>query len=61
MLLQKRKQFEGRSWVYEPDRSISNEDPLFEREWEVLIVKRDPETGEFVALTAAADEVEHLS
>lgn len=61
MLLQKRSQFEGRRWVYEPDERSLNDAPLFERDWEVFVVKRDPETGEFVTSTVAAEELEILA
>lgn len=56
MLLQKRTQFEGRRWVYEPERPDVHQDPLFERDWEIFVVKRDPETGTFVTETVAAVE-----
>jgi hypothetical protein len=59
MLLQKRRQFEYRKHVFEDEREMR--DPLFESEWEVFVVKRDPETGEFVAKTVAADEAAELA
>lgn len=61
MLLQKRKQFERRRLVCEPDDAEMQSDPLFEREWVVFVVKRDPETGEFVSETVAAEEVAEMT
>ena len=58
MLLQKRTQFERRRWADEPEEQKVEIDPLFEREWEIFVVRRDPETGEFVTATVAADELE---
>jgi hypothetical protein len=59
MLLQKRRQFENRKHVFEDDREMH--DPLFESDWEVFVVKRDPETGGFVTKTVAADEAAELA
>ena len=58
MLLQKRINLESRRRVYRPEQEETRHDPLFEREWEIFVVKRDPETGEFVTATVAADENE---
>jgi hypothetical protein len=60
MLLQKRTQFEHRRWTDGPREREVDKDPLFERDWEIFVVKRDPETGEFVTETVSSDDaVEH--
>ena len=56
MLIQKRTNFERRRLVYEPDEQDLHRDPLFERDWEIFVVMRDPESGEFVTVTIAVDE-----
>ena len=33
-------------------------DPLFESDWEILVIKRDEQTGEFKARTVSLDEAE---
>jgi hypothetical protein len=35
----------------ETEEPESSGDPLFEREWEVFVVRRDPETGRFYTET----------
>ena len=59
MLLQKRTNFDRRRLVFEPYEKELR-DPLFETEWEVFVVRRDPETGEFKTKTVAADEAADL-
>ena len=61
MVLQKPKQFEHRREVFEFDQRDAHGDPLFEREWEVFVVKRDPETGKFVTETVAVEELAEIS
>lgn len=61
MLLQKRTQFERRRLVCEPDDAEMQSDPLFERDWEVFVVIRDPKTGEFVTETVAAEETAEIA
>ena len=60
MLLQKRTQFERRRLVYEPNDQEVRADPLFEGNWEIFVVRRDPVTGEFVTKTVAAEEAAEL-
>lgn len=33
-------------------------DPLFDSDWEILVIKRDEQTGEFKARTVSLDEAE---
>ena len=61
MLLQKRTNFERRRLVPDHGDRLPDRDPLFERDWEVFVVKRDPETGEFVTATVATEEPENIS
>ncbi len=61
MLLQKRTNFEPRLRLQRPDGKEDRNDPLFERDWEIFVVKRDPETGEFVTSTVSAGEGEKPS
>jgi len=61
MLLQKRTNFEQRRPVPGHGDRLRDRDPLFERDWEVFVVKRDPETGEFVTATVGLEEAENIS
>ena len=61
MILQRSTQLERRRWVYDAEERTSQADPLFEGEWDVFVVKRDPETGAFVTETLAAEEADEIA
>ena len=61
MLLQKRTSFERCRRVDEHDQLQAARDTLFERDWDVFVVKRDPETGEFVTATVETEEPETVA
>jgi hypothetical protein len=61
MQLQKRRRFEHHTEVPEFNGREFHVDPLFERDWEVFVVKRDPESGKFVTETVPAEESAEIS
>jgi len=36
---------------------VNNGDPLFDRDWEVFVIKRDEHTGEFRTQTVCCDAI----
>ena len=61
MQLQKRRQFEHFREVPEFNDHEFGGDPLFDRDWEVFVVKRDPESGKFITETVHAEESAEVS
>jgi hypothetical protein len=61
MQLQKRRQVEHFREAAEVDDREFQGDPLFEGDWEVFVVKRDPESGKFVIETVHAEELAEIS
>jgi hypothetical protein len=57
MAFRERTISEIRAGVVDRETHEAKRDPLFEREWEVLVVKRDPETGEYRTETVSAEQL----
>ena len=58
MVLRERTISEIRARVFDREKREAARDPLFEREWEVFVVKRDPETGEYRTETVFVEQIE---